>query len=95
MQHLPRYLKALERRYVRHLEAPGRDARHAVQLAQWWMRYREREESERANGTRSAKLAAFRWLLEELKVSLYAQELRTPFPVSFKRVERAWSELSR
>ena len=95
LQHLPRYLKALERRYVRHLEAPGRDARHAVQLAQWWMRYREREESERANGTRSAKLAAFRWLLEELKVSLYAQELRTPFPVSFKRVERAWSELSR
>ena len=41
------------------------------------------------------KLASFRWLLEELKVSLFAQELRTPFPVSFKRVERAWSELSR
>ena len=95
MQHLPRYLKALERRYVRHLEAPGRDARHAAQLAQWWSRYREREESERARGVRSAKLAAFRWLLEELKVSLYAQELRTPFPVSFKRVEKAWSELSR
>jgi ATP-dependent helicase HrpA len=44
---------------------------------------------------RSAKLAAFRWLLEELKVSLYAQDLRTRFPVSFKRVEKAWSELSR
>jgi ATP-dependent helicase HrpA len=95
LQHLPRYLKALERRYTRHLEAPGRDARHAAQLAQWWSRYREREESERGKGTRSAKLAAFRWLLEELKVSLYAQELRTPFPVSFKRVEKAWSELSR
>jgi len=95
LQHLPRYLKALERRYIRHLEAPGRDARHAAQLAQWWARYREREDSERAKGMRSAKLAAFRWLLEELKVSLYAQELRTPFPVSFKRVEKAWSELSR
>jgi ATP-dependent helicase HrpA len=95
LQHLPRYLKALERRYIRHLDAPGRDARHAAQLAQWWSRYREREEDERAKGVPSAKLAAFRWLLEELKVSLYAQELRTPFPVSLKRVEKAWSELSR
>jgi ATP-dependent helicase HrpA len=95
LQHLPRYLKALERRYGRHLEAPGRDARHDVQIAQWWARYRERAESERAKGQPSPKLAAFRWLLEELKVSLYAQELRTPFPVSFKRVEKAWAELSR
>jgi ATP-dependent helicase HrpA len=38
-------------------------------------------------------LDAFRWLLEELKVSLFAQELKTPFPVSFKRVEKAWSAL--
>ena len=37
----------------------------------------------------------FRWLLEELRVSLFAQELRTPFPVSFKRVEKAWAELAR
>ena len=41
------------------------------------------------------RLEDFRWLLEELTVSLFAQELRTPQPVSFKRVERAWAELSR
>jgi len=40
-------------------------------------------------------LEAFRWLLEELKVSLFAQELRTPFPVSYKRLERAWTDLIR
>ncbi len=34
-------------------------------------------------------------MLEELEVSLFAQELKTPFPVSFKRVEKAWAELSR
>ena len=95
LQHLPRYLRALERRYARHLESPGRDARHAAQIAQWWARYRERAEGERARGGISPKLVAFRWLLEELKVSLFAQELRTPFPVSFKRVEKAWAELSR
>ena len=95
LQHLPRYLRAIERRYVRQVEAPGRDARHAAQVAQWSARYRERAELERAGGGLSSRLVQFRWLLEELKVSLFAQELRTPFPVSFKRVERAWNELSR
>ena len=40
-------------------------------------------------------LEAFRWLLEEHSVSLFAQELKTPFPVSYKRVERAWADLDR
>jgi ATP-dependent helicase HrpA len=34
-----------------------------------------------------------RWMLEELRVSLWAQQLKTPYPVSFKRVEKVWSEL--
>jgi ATP-dependent helicase HrpA len=95
LNHLPRYLKTLERRLARHLERPDRDARHTDQIALWWNRYRERAERERAAGRVSARLAAFRWLLEELKVSLFAQELKTPFPVSWKRVEKAWAELSR
>jgi ATP-dependent helicase HrpA len=37
--------------------------------------------------------AAFRWMLEELRVSMFAQELRTPYPVSVKRVTKAWDEL--
>jgi ATP-dependent helicase HrpA len=41
------------------------------------------------------RLQAFRWLVEELRVSLFAQELRTPMPVSFKRIEKAWAELTR
>jgi ATP-dependent helicase HrpA len=39
-------------------------------------------------------LEAFRWLIEELKVSLFAQGLRTPQPVSYKRLEKAWKALS-
>jgi len=38
-------------------------------------------------------LDEFRWMLEELRVSLWAQQLKTPSPISFKRVERFWSEL--
>jgi ATP-dependent helicase HrpA len=37
----------------------------------------------------------FRWLLEELRVSLFAQELRTPMPVSVKRLQKVWESMQR
>ncbi len=92
---IPRYLEALERRVAKYVENPARDARHAGNVAAWWQRYRERLEANRAAGRREEGLAAFRWLLEELSVSLFAQELKTPFPVSYKRVEKAWADLQR
>ena len=95
LQHLPRYLKALDRRAAKFGERPDRDARHAEQVAELWRRYRERVDRDRQAGRADPRLAQFRWLLEELRVSLFAQELKTPFPVSFKRVERAWTDLAR
>ena len=56
---------------------------------------RERQERNGAAGRQEPALDDFRWLLEELAVSLFAQELRTPFPVSYKRLERAWADLDR
>jgi ATP-dependent helicase HrpA len=72
-----------------------RDARHAAQVALWWTRYHDRVAAERRTGSVPPRLQAFRWLVEELRVSLFAQELRTPMPVSFKRIEKAWAELTR
>ncbi len=96
LSHLPRYLKALDHRLVKYGERPDRDARHAEQVAELWRRYQERTARPREPGTPAdPRLEAFRWLLEELRVSLFAQELKTPFPVSFKRVERAWTDLGR
>ena len=95
LQHLPRYLQALARRIDRQPQNPERDARHARQIAQWWTHYRERADAAMRTGPLPPRLAAFRWLIEELRVSLFAQELRTPIPVSQKRVEKAWAELSR
>ena len=92
---LSRYLKALDRRIAKQRDNPERDAKHAAQLADWWRRYAERVEQAASSGRADARLAEFRWLLEELAVSLFAQELRTPFPVSYKRVERAWADLDR
>jgi len=93
--HLPRYLKALDRRIAKFAENPARDARHAATVAEWWRRYRERAGRSHVAARSDARLDEFRWLLEELSVSLFAQELRTPFPVSYKRVERAWADLDR
>ena len=93
--HIPRYLKALDRRVAKYPENPARDAKHAQALAALWERYREREQAVRARGGKEPALDAFRWLIEELKVSLFAQELRTPFPVSYKRLEKTWKELSK
>ena len=44
-------------------------------------------------GQPDARLDDYRWLLEELRVSLFAQELRTPQPVSVKRLEKTWAQL--
>jgi ATP-dependent helicase HrpA len=92
--HLPRYLKALDRRLAKVPEDPRRDAKHAEAVAALWQRYRQREEGNRVAGRHEPALEAFRWLIEELRVSLFAQELRTPFPVSYKRLEKAWKEIS-
>ena len=45
-------------------------------------------------GASDERMLEFRWLLEELRVSLFAQELRTPQPVSVKRLDKAWAQLS-
>ena len=92
---LPRYLAALDRRLVKFAENPRRDARHAATISAWWERYRERVERNRKAGRVEPGLEQLRWLLEELQVSLFAQELKTPFPVSYRRLEKAWTELSR
>jgi ATP-dependent helicase HrpA len=93
LSHVPRFLEALSRRIDRYPQNPERDRRHAAQVGAWWSRYRERAEAERRAGGVSAALDDFRWLLEELRVSLFAQELRTSVPVSHKRVEKAWQAL--
>jgi ATP-dependent helicase HrpA len=94
LTHLPRYLRALERRLAKYPENPARDAHHAQAVAVLWERYRERERAAGARGRREPALETFRWLIEELRVSLFAQELRTPFPVSYKRLEKAWKAIS-
>jgi len=87
---LPRYLKAAASRLDKLRADPGRDARL---LADWQTLAKpfEREQTlMRKSGIVDPFLEEFRWLLEELRVALFAQELRTPSPVSVKRLQKMW-----
>jgi ATP-dependent helicase HrpA len=93
LAHLPRYLKAMQLRLEKYARDPERDAKHAQSIAELWKRYEERLDRQRKTGTVDPRLEEFRWLLEELRVSLYAQELKTPFPVSYKRLDKIWNAM--
>ncbi|HJV62404.1 MAG TPA: ATP-dependent RNA helicase HrpA, partial [Albitalea sp.] len=92
LAHLPRYLKAITLRLEKWRGDPARDAARLAELRpieqRFWRTLAERK------GVADARLEEFRWLLEELRVSLFAQELRTPQPVSVKRLDKAWSQLT-
>ncbi|MGQ3002279.1 MAG: ATP-dependent RNA helicase HrpA [Hydrogenophaga sp.] len=92
LQHLPRYLKAVQLRLDKLRADPARDAAKLAELRpqdqRFWRLVAERK------GVQDARLQELRWLLEELRVSFFAQELRTPQPVSVKRLEKAWTQLN-
>jgi ATP-dependent helicase HrpA len=91
LQHYPRYLKAIAARLDKLRADPARDTARLIELRpqeqRYWRLVAERK------GAVDERMLEFRWLLEELRVSLFAQELRTPQPVSVKRLDKAWAQL--
>jgi ATP-dependent helicase HrpA len=92
LQHFPRYLKAITLRLDKLRADPARDTARLAELRPMEQRYLLRLAE--LKGSTDARLEEYRWLLEELRVSLFAQELRTPQPVSVKRLDKAWAQLS-
>jgi ATP-dependent helicase HrpA len=92
LQHFPRYLKAITARLEKWRTDPARDVARMLELKPQEQRY-WRLVAERKGAT-DARMQEFRWLLEELRVSFFAQELRTPQPVSIKRLEKVWQQLN-
>jgi ATP-dependent helicase HrpA len=95
LQHLPRYLKAAALRLEKLRADPQRDQRLATELAALEQPFRRELGARSRNGAISPELDQFGWLLEELRVSLFAQELRTPVPVSLKRLAKLWQSVRR
>jgi ATP-dependent helicase HrpA len=95
LQHFPRYLKAASLRLDKLRTDSARDARNQAEisplLVQWQRELAKRQKS----GERDPRLDQFGWMLEELRVQLFAQELKTPVPVSAKRLQKMWVAMQR
>jgi ATP-dependent helicase HrpA len=86
LQHVPRYLKAIGMRIEKLRSNPARDMQCMAQmqpLTQAWQKLRQAQQ-----GNSDPRVDDFAWMLQELRVSLYAQELKTPVIVSVKRLEK-------
>lgn len=88
LKHFPRYLKAIQLRLTRLEHDPNKDARKAEPIIPLWQAYWQRHTEERS------ELIEFRWMLEELRVSLFAPELKTAYPVSVQRLQREWKNVA-
>jgi ATP-dependent helicase HrpA len=91
LQHYGRYLKAITSRLDKYRADPARDASRLAELRpleqRYWRLVADRK------GQVDARMQEYRWMLEELRVSFFAQELRTPYPVSIKRLDKVWQQL--
>ena len=87
LQHYPRYLKATRERLAQLAQDPLRDAKRMALTDPWWQRYLAALEQ---GHPYDEDMDAYRWLIEEYRVSLFAQKLRTAEKVSEKRLAEAW-----
>ncbi|MBE9549149.1 MAG: ATP-dependent RNA helicase HrpA [Proteobacteria bacterium] len=87
LRQYPRYLEAIAIRLQRLPQDPAKDAQRMRQIMPWWQRYLQWLEDE---ATYTPELDNYRWLVEEFRVSLFAQELGTRRKVSVQRLEKAW-----
>jgi ATP-dependent helicase HrpA len=94
LPHLARYLKAVKLRIARMREQPQKDRERSALLAPLLRQYEERAAMRAREGLRDPELERYRWLLEEWRVSLFAQELKTREPVSERRLADQWLKVA-
>lgn len=92
---LPIYLKAMTLRLEKYSSNPARDAAREADIQELEQMWQEKTDSLIKQGLPiSDGLAGFKWMIEELRVSLFAQELKTPYPVSVKRLLKELNSLN-
>ena len=93
---LPIYLKAMTLRLEKYSGNPARDAAREADIQELEQMWQEKTDGLVKQGQPvSDDLAAFKWMIEELRVSLFAQELKTPYPVSVKRLLKEWERIQK
>ena len=93
LAHYPRYLRAVHYRLDRYRDDPVRDESRRADIERLSVPLMRARAARR--GQPDSRLDEFGWMLQELRVSLFAQQLRTPMPVSVKRLERVWMSITR
>jgi len=93
LQHLPRYLKAIAQRLDKLGHAAARDQQLLREMQGLYQQWQGWDEKCRNNHKVDERIEEIRWAFEELRVSLFAQELKTEYPISLKRLEKRWREL--
>jgi len=93
LKEYPRYLKAIEQRFEKIGAQLQRDRVWSGELAGYWEQYQARLKKHQQEGKRDPELIQYRWMLEEYRVSLWAQQLGTKMPVSDKRLNKQWSQV--
>ena len=90
----PRYLKAIHMRLEKLSGSLARDRVAMLEIKPLWQEYLTRSDKHHRQGiTDDPALKMYRWMIEELRVSLFAQELKTKMPVSVKRLKQKLSEV--
>ena len=92
LAYFPRYLKAMQIRMDKLRADPARDTRL---MTEWQQAATPWQRAMKGGAQGDPKMQEFRWMLEELRVSLFAQELKTPMPVSVKRLQKVWEAMQR
>lgn len=94
LQSYPRYLRAIQWRLERLASGNvARDRQWFAEIDARWAAFRELAAQYQREGIHDAGLVHYRWLLEEFRVSLFAQQLGTLTPVSGKRLDQLWAKL--
>ena len=95
LKRLPIFLEACTIRFEKMPREMANERRYVPKLRDWAEAYEDRKKKLEAQGIWDEELLRFRWLLEELRVSWYAQNLKTAEPVSEKRLNKQWELICR
>ena len=91
LEYYPRYLQAIQQRLDKLQQAAERDRQHTNLLSPYWDHFVELNDEYYDHPV----FILYRWMLEEFRVSLFAQGLKTKMPVSEKRIEKQWQEVKK
>ncbi len=91
LAHVVRYLKAIVVRLQRQAHDPQKDQTKAAQVSPMWQRYVTKRAELASRSVESRSLEDYRWLVEELRVQVFAPEIKTAAPVSPQRLHDLWA----